>query len=174
MTPQERDAEVTLNPLPAGGARHVVLDYIRANFEDPDSIKDLEITSTELIKNSNGQTGWSDSVLGQCQKRIRRVQLVEKDIRFFTRTDKLRSACEPHDNPKGRLFSPKQCGLLPVEDHYPLDIVRKLCRITVRPVPVSKSPKRSPRIIAPQVQSIHASFGRISCRTSHWEQTRQR
>jgi hypothetical protein len=37
----------------------VVLDYIRANFEDPDSIKDLEITSTELIKNSNGQTGWS-------------------------------------------------------------------------------------------------------------------
>jgi hypothetical protein len=56
---QERDAEAALNPLPAGGARQVVLDYILANFKAPDSIKDLEITSTELIKNSNGQTGWS-------------------------------------------------------------------------------------------------------------------
>jgi hypothetical protein len=47
------------NPLPAGGAREVVLRYIHSTFKDPDAIKDLEIGEPELTRTPQGDLGWS-------------------------------------------------------------------------------------------------------------------
>ena len=100
-----------------------------------------------------------DSVLGQCQKRIRRVHWSRKIyasllartnyVRHANRMTILKADCFRQSSV---VFFPSRIIILSTP-------FVNFTGITVRPVPVSKSPKRSPRIVAPQVQSTTRPLG---------------
>jgi len=59
ITPQEQAQAAAADPLSEEQARKIVLDYIQANFKDPDIIKDVTVIKPKLEKTSAGRYQWS-------------------------------------------------------------------------------------------------------------------
>ena len=59
ITPQEQAQAAAADPLSDEQARKIVLDYIQANFKDPDIIKDVTVIKPKLEKTSGGRYQWS-------------------------------------------------------------------------------------------------------------------